>query len=248
MHRRLTAAIVALFVLAIFFPATGCRTTPPVNELPAKNGNSYRIKGQWYHPVIDACGFRQEGIASWYGAPFHGRKTASGETYNMHARTAAHKTLPLGTFVRVRSLENGKESIVRINDRGPFARGRIIDLSYRAAREIEMIGPGTARVDILALEKVRGSGKGDPGHSDFYTGNFTVQVGAFARPALAEKLRDKLQPDYADVFITPVQKGSETLYRVRVGRFTSLASAQQAAARLIQSGCKDAITVSGDDR
>ncbi|MFO8173428.1 MAG: septal ring lytic transglycosylase RlpA family protein [Longimicrobiales bacterium] len=98
-------------------------------------------------------GWTQTGVASWYGNPFHGRQTASGEVYDMDRLTAAHQTLPFGTRVRVENLDNGKSVILRVNDRGPFARGRILDVSRRAARELEMVGPGTARVRITVLEE-----------------------------------------------------------------------------------------------
>ena len=107
---------------------------------------------KWYHPVSDARGFKQKGIASWYGKKFHGRKTSSGETYNMYAMTAAHKTLPLGTYVHVKSLDNGNEVMVRINDRGPFVKGRIIDLSAGAARRLGFYKKGTARVLVETIE------------------------------------------------------------------------------------------------
>jgi rare lipoprotein A len=97
-------------------------------------------------------GSQETGIASWYGEPYHGRKTASGETYNMHGFTAAHRKLPFHTWLKVRNLTNQQEVVVRINDRGPFVKGRIIDLSRRAAQEIQMIGPGTAKVRITVIK------------------------------------------------------------------------------------------------
>ena len=257
--RLFAALIVILFTSSFLLVCPGCRTAPPpdrptaktVSKIPKplKTPESYRINGQWYHPITDSKGFRQSGIASWYGDPFHGQKTASGETYNMHARTAAHKILPIGTFVLVRSLDTGKETVVRINDRGPFMGDRIIDLSYQAAKEIGMVGPGTARVEIVALEK--GLPAADPAgarHADFYTGDFTVQVGSFVNKGLAEKLRDELQAHQEPVFIQPVARESKTYYRVQVGRFTSLASAEKAEARLIQTGYTGAFAVVRDAR
>ncbi len=246
------SASVAVFVFLAIFCASGCQTSRGPGgipaEQPAKSRDSYQVNGQWYHPITDSASFRQRGRASWYGDPFHGRKTASGERYDMHARTAAHKTLPIGTFLRVRRLDNGKETIVRVNDRGPFVHGRIIDLSYKAARDIEMIGPGTARVEILAMEKAfAAAGEGEAGHGDFFTGDFTVQVGAFNQLALAESLRDELPPGYAHVCIIPVSKGAETFYRVQVGRFTSLASAKEAVSGLVRRGYKSAFAVVRND-
>ncbi len=240
---RLIGAFIAIVVIGSWL--AGCRTVPPDIKTP----ESYRINGQWYHPIPDSRGFREKGMASWYGDPFHGRKTASGETYDMHARTAAHKTLPMGTFLLVKNTDNGKETVVRINDRGPFVAGRIIDLSYRAARQIDMIGPGTAPVEILVLEK------DDPdlhqtagAHGDFHTGDFTVQIGAFSDPDLARKLQNELQSHYTPVALTEIRRSETILYRVRVGQFSSLAEAKDTEARLIRAGYKDAFSVARDAR
>lgn len=116
-----------------------------------RSGKSYVIKGQRYHILASANGFKEKGQASWYGEPFHGRKTASGEVYDMNKVSAAHKTLPLHTWVEVKNLDNNKVMTVRINDRGPFIRGRIIDLSRGAAQELGMLNAGLARVRIRAI-------------------------------------------------------------------------------------------------
>lgn len=114
-------------------------------------GRPYQINGRWYTPQED-FGYVETGTASWYGADFHGRPTASGETYDMNALTAAHRTLPLPSIVRVTNLDNGRSVVVRVNDRGPFSHGRIIDLSRRGAEELQFIGAGTARVRVEILE------------------------------------------------------------------------------------------------
>jgi rare lipoprotein A len=114
-------------------------------------GKSYVVKGRRYYILNSAQGFRENGLASWYGEPFHGRKTASGEIYDMNRISAAHKTLPLHTWVEVKNLENKRNLVVRINDRGPFVPGRIIDLSRAAAAELGVYGPGVARVHIRAV-------------------------------------------------------------------------------------------------
>lgn len=234
----------AAFILAAVLVFSGCSTAPPAKKSPPKT-KSYRINGQWYHPIKDSDGFRESGLASWYGAPFHGRKTANGETYNMHAKTAAHKILPMDTFVLVRNKDNGKETVVRINDRGPFVRGRVIDLSYRAAREIDMTGPGTARVEVIAMEK--DSAKAHGKDQDFSTGDFTVQVGAFASRSTAESLKENLKKRYDHVEVTSVEKEAQTLYRVRVGMFFSLESAEKTERSLVESGYENAFSVSRDD-
>ncbi|MEJ2718382.1 MAG: septal ring lytic transglycosylase RlpA family protein [Deltaproteobacteria bacterium] len=116
--------------------------------------SGYTVKGQTYHPMKEIPpGFRMEGVASWYGGKFHGRRTASGEVYDMHELTAAHKTLPLGTFVKVTNLENKREVVVRINDRGPFIDNRVIDLSFAAAKKLAMVRPGTAAVRVSVIGK-----------------------------------------------------------------------------------------------
>lgn len=115
-----------------------------------KVGEPYQINGQWYHPrMIDR--YREVGVASWYGMPFHGRKTANGEIYDMHGMTAAHPTLPLPSMARVTNLQNGKSVVVRVNDRGPFAKRRIIDLSRRAAWALGFKAQGTAEVEVVYM-------------------------------------------------------------------------------------------------
>jgi len=126
----------------------------PQPETKSRYGNpeTYVVFGERYHVLDTSDGYVERGIASWYGEPFHGRRTSSGETYDMYRLTAAHKSLPLPTYVQVTNLDNGLQIVVRVNDRGPFHEGRIIDLSYAAAKKIGMIGPGTARVEVRALD------------------------------------------------------------------------------------------------
>ena len=150
-----------LFILPSVFIFTGCAEaylasyawkaasydeagySAPAVTGKRKVGNPYEILGKTYYPIASSEGYRRKGIASWYGKDFHGKKTANGETYNMYDMTAAHPTLPLPTFVRVTNLENGRAIIVRVNDRGPFLRGRAIDLSFAAATQLEMAEQGT---------------------------------------------------------------------------------------------------------
>src|SRR3990170_3920862 len=125
----------------------------PKPEPRSRGGNRpYTVMGRQYVPLADARGYRERGVASWYGRKFHGRQTSNGETYDMHAMTAAHKTLPLPSYVRVRNLENGRSAIVRVNDRGPFLNNRIIDLSYAAASKLGIAGTGTGLVEVEAVE------------------------------------------------------------------------------------------------
>jgi len=126
----------------------------PAAEPPSKYGNppQYRVDGHTYHVLDHPHGYEAEGIASWYGSDFQGKRTSSGEPYDMYLMTAAHRTLPIPTYIEVTNLENGRTVVVRVNDRGPFHSERIVDLSYVAARKLGIVGPGTARVRIRALE------------------------------------------------------------------------------------------------
>ncbi|WP_459914669.1 septal ring lytic transglycosylase RlpA family protein [Desulfocicer niacini] len=214
-------------------------------QKPGQSGTfkSYKINGTTYHPLAHARGFVQKGLASWYGKKFHGRKTANGETYNMYAMTAAHKTLPINTWVQVTNMNNGKKIVVRINDRGPFVRGRIIDLSHTGAKKLGVLGPGTAPVRIVAL------GKNDGGKSktyipvDYWKGDFTVQVGAFSIPANASRYRAKLSARYNNAHITTYNDYRGIFYRVRVGKFSQLEDAENFSRKLMSSGVDNAFPV-----
>jgi len=225
---------------------SGCTTSEPAPQQPAGYPKPYKVFGKWYQPLPDSKGFRQRGIASWYGKDFHGKKTSNGEIYDMYAMTAAHKTLPLGTYVRVHNLENNRELEVRINDRGPFVRGRIIDLSYTAAKKLGLVGPGTADVEIVALGTPAAT-DGGTGRTfvqgDYYSGNFTFQVGAFANRENAERLKRKLDEQYKNAHITLYDRGDKIFYRVRVGAFTTLEDAVMNEATHIQDGYPDAFMV-----
>ena len=160
--------------------------------------------------------YTEEGNASWYGEPFHGRKASNGEIYDMNKLTAAHRTLPFDSMVRVTNLSNGKTTMVRITDRGPFVDNRIIDLSRAAAQEIESIGPGIVPVRIEVL-----SGP-DP-----MSGYFTVQVGAFKDRGNAERLKERLSLSYSPIVIQDVKLEEGSFYRVRVGRVSGERDAQR---------------------
>jgi rare lipoprotein A len=161
-----------------------------------------------------------QGFASWYGVPYHGRRASNGEIYDMHKLTAAHRTLPFESIVRVTNLQNGKFADVRITDRGPFVEGRIIDLSLAAAREIDMVAAGVARVRV---EWISGP---------IVTGSFTVQVGAFQQYENALGLRKQLERTYQPVFIFEYDSPKGKFYRVRVGRVASEQAGQTLARKL----------------
>jgi len=164
--------------------------------------------------------YREVGFASWYGKEYHGRKTANGEVYDMYAMTAAHPTLPFNTFVRVTNTENGKKVELRINDRGPFIAGRIIDLSQSGARAVEMLTRGTAKVTV----EVTGFAGSE---SSFLQGTFALQVGAFESEENAQRLGNELRKKYANVHVVLWESNVKRLYRVRLGAFRSEAEARQ---------------------
>lgn len=196
-------------------------TTPSTSGKLPRGTKPYTIRGQTYHPLLTAEGFREEGIASWYGKDFHGKKTANGERYDMYGMTAAHKLLPFNTEVKVTNKRNGKSIIVRINDRGPFVSNRVIDLTRTGAERLEMIAQGTAPVVLETLGAVPGLQEGD------LKGEFYVQVGAFANESNARRLLAKLQREgkggrisYSDELL---------LWRVQAGPFASLTEAENAS-------------------
>ena len=195
----------------------------PANEPLSRYGNmpSYTVNGKTYNVMKTSAGFVQKGDASWYGTKFHGRKTSSGEPYNMYAMTAAHKNLPLPTYVEVKHLKNGRKVIVKVNDRGPFHPGRIIDLSYAAAHKLGITGTGTGPVEIRAINTsaldlntssvvLPNSGSGN--------GKIHVQVAAMGTEVAAEdvatKLRDK---SFNSVRVHVIENDGKKLYRVRIG-------------------------------
>ncbi|MCK4517653.1 septal ring lytic transglycosylase RlpA family protein [Candidatus Babeliales bacterium] len=200
-----------------------CATKPPSDTEPAPRYQTTTPQ-QKLEP-----GFYQQGIASWYGHPFHGCATASGEIYDMHALTAAHKELPLGSRVLVTNLENNRQIEVLINDRGPFIKSRIIDLSLAGARRLAMENNGTAmvRLDITELPK---------SISDSLENPFAIQFGAFKNHAQAVSLKKKLGQANSKVFIEKISRSDGLLYRVRLGWFPSKAVARQEARRLGHGG------------
>ena len=181
-------------------------------------------------PPLPQGRLSQTGIASWYGPGFHGKATASGEIYNQNDLTAAHQTLPLGTKVLVTNLENGRTTEVLINDRGPFAKNRVIDLSYAAAQTVEMVGPGTAlvRIDVIGspvpLQTIRSSL------------DYTLQLGSFAQLENAQQLRERVAKSFAGVSITPLHAKDAIYYRVHLGLFPNRSAAEEQARIVSQAG------------
>jgi rare lipoprotein A len=181
-------------------------------------------------PGPPRVGAEETGSASWYGHPYHGRRTASGEVYDMHDLTAAHRSLPLGTRLLVTSLDSDRVVEVRVNDRGPWVDGRILDLSYAAAQVLGAVRPGIipVRLRVIGLPDEAGARAAPAG--------FVVQVGAFTSRARAESLRETLAREGSEAIIAPAVLGDETYYRVRVGAYADRAAARAAAERLAARG------------
>lgn len=224
----------------------------PTPHTGAYKASPYTVLGQRYHPMQDGRNYREEGTASWYGTKFHGQNTANGELYDLYGMTAAHKTLPLPSYVEVTNLENGRKIIVRVNDRGPFYSDRIIDLSFAAAKKLGYADQGTARVLVQGIDPVAWQQQNNPSYlvtreavsaapvaaalppepvENVQTGLY-LQVGAFASNQAAEALRQRvLGVVGSNVWVSPVQVDTRTLHRVRVGPLSS----QDEARRMIET-------------
>ena len=197
----------------------------PKQEARSKYGNppSYEVFGKRYYVLDSSEGFKQKGHASWYGTKFHGRRASSGETYNMYAMTAAHKTLPLPTYVEVNNLANGRKAVVKVNDRGPFHDGRIIDLSYAAATKLGVVATGTAPVEIRALA-LRPDRKPEQvvkeTEADYFdeNGKLYVQIAAFSAEENAMQMIAELrEKNFRSARIHVDNRNGKLVYRVRIG-------------------------------
>ena len=240
---RRASGLLAIFILA------GCASREPADgpaqsgtavptELPSDptpraeprsrygNGPVYEVFGKRYQVMKSNYGFRERGVASWYGKKFHGRPTSSQEPYDMYAMTAAHKTLPLPSFVEVRNLRNNRTVIVRVNDRGPFVDNRIIDLSYSAAKKLDMIRDGTSLVEITAIsfdKPAAAARQGAPPPASITAQQSTVaslyvQVGAFGDKSNARRRFSLLRENgIREAFVYEEKGRSPSLYRVRIG-------------------------------
>ncbi len=211
--------------------------------LAAGNTSPYRVNGKEYTVLPTSIGYRERGIASWYGRKFHGRLTANGEVFDAYAATAAHRSLPLPAYVRVTNLENYRSIVVRVNDRGPFHADRIIDLSYGAAVKLGFAEAGTARVELasISVEGVEDL-RQDPALSDWKQDYRFLQVGSFAEKRSAHVLQQRLSGELAlaePVRVTEFRRGRSIWYRVRVGPYESRQALLDAMERLAQAGYPD---------
>jgi rare lipoprotein A len=218
------------------------------------NPASYVVYGKRYHTLSSSKGYRERGLASWYGTKFHGKRTSSGEPYDLYGMTAAHKTLPLPTYVEVTNLGNGRSVIVKVNDRGPFHEDRLIDLSYTAAVKLNIVGNGTEPVEVRAIDSgtpamttataplaapVAPAPPGHPGDSGLY-----LQAGAFSNRENAERLQRKIQTeDVGAVRIIESPGENGTFYKVQVGPLSDTTELDRVARSLESLGINESHSV-----
>jgi rare lipoprotein A len=202
-------------------PAANLKPADVIDAVPrpdpilrAGNSSPYSVDGVEYHVMDTAVGYDEQGVASWYGTKFHGNKTANGEVYDLYLATAAHRSLPIPSYVRITNLDNNRQIVVRVNDRGPFHPERLIDLSYAAAVKLGFVDQGTAPVRIQSLNLA-----GVDDHRGNAYGSYRyLQLGAFANPASAHSLRDAVAALVSvPVEVSAVDVGGRRLNRVRVG-------------------------------
>jgi rare lipoprotein A len=252
---------------------SGPRASPPIAGEPrSARGNPpfYDVLGKRYHVLPTSAGYEQRGVASWYGRDFHGLATSSGETYDMHAMTAAHTTLPLPTWVEVTNLTNGKRVTVKVNDRGPFVDNRLIDLSYAAATALDMVRSGTTRVEVRAVgapaaaaASPQTTAAAAPAAPPPVMGlqrpvspsvtppaapveRMFVQVGAFGERDNAARLVERLRASgFGNPFVVSEGAGRRALHRVRLGPIRDANEFDQLSARLRGIGVGDARLVVG---
>ncbi|CAN5162714.1 septal ring lytic transglycosylase RlpA family protein [soil metagenome] len=251
---------------ATFRPTARSGYVPTGDPAPIVSGTmrAYQVRGHWYQPISDASHYDEVGMASWYGDQFNGRPTSSGERFDMHALTAAHKTLPLPAMVEVTNLSNGRTVVLRVNDRGPFVDSRIIDLSRGAAESIGLLAQGVGQVRVRYLGPApRGGGGGlqiassaSPGDgprrnaplgpssrvASTEASRYWIQAGSFADPTLAHLAAESLG-DQARV--NPAQIDGRRLYRVMLGPWSDANTAETARQAVVARGVHDALLVSG---
>lgn len=200
-----------------------------------KKSHSYAVHGKRYQVLTTATGYKTQGFASWYGSAFHRQQTSSGENYNMYAMTAAHRTLPLSTYLRVKNLDNGHEALVKVNDRGPFHDNRIIDLSYAAAHKIGLLTQGTAMVEIKAVKPTEKELLSIKALSTQYY----LETGTFKTTDKAMRLKEKLMTfTAAPVMIEKYHQ----YYRVKIGPITGNTPSKRLINKFAQQGIKTSLS------
>ena len=233
---------------------SGIPNAVPKPEPLSRYGNpqSYVVYGERYFTLPSSKGYRERGLASWYGTKFHGKRTSSGEPYDLYAMTAAHKTLPLPTYVEVTNLDNNRSVIVKVNDRGPFHDGRIIDLSYSAAHKLGILGTGTGRVEVHAIDPVAADRvpsdqpvlvETDTPAAPEASSQLFLQVGAFQSHDNAQRLRSNIEgQNLGTVRIVETATTAGTFYKVQVGPLPDTAAADRIARALKPLGINEART------
>jgi rare lipoprotein A len=224
----------------------------PRIEPRSRYGNPpfYDVSGKRYYVLSSAVDYVERGVASWYGPGFHELMTSTHEPYDMYGMTAAHRTLPLPAYVRVTNLQNGRSVVVRVNDRGPFVGNRIIDLSYSAALRLDMLRNGTAMVEVRAIDPVATGAPlaggspavpAGPAPTPALRAALFVQAGAFADPANAERLAEKLRGGtYGRIFVRADVIAGRRMYRVRIGPVPDVPEFDRIIAALERDGVHDA--------
>ena len=233
---------------------SGIPNAVPKPEPLSRYGNpqSYVVYGERYFTLPNSKGYRERGLASWYGTKFHGKRTSSGEPYDLYAMTAAHKTLPLPTYVEVTNLDNKRSVIVKVNDRGPFHDGRIIDLSYSAAHKLGILGTGTGRVEVHAIDPLDADRvpsdqpvlvETDTPSAPEANSQLFLQVGAFQSHDNAQRLRSNIEgQNLGTVRIVESATTAGTFYKVQVGPLPDTATADRIARALKPLGINEART------
>ena len=250
--------VILQFLLMISHPAIAQNQNNNSTQRP------YIIDDQVYKPLPSSSGYKETGIASWYSPDFNGHPTSNGEVYDMHEQTAAHRLLPMNTMLLVSNLENGKNTIVRVNDRGPFIQGRIVDLSYTAAKKLDLVDTGTAKVQVTALGQANNStdngnysgnatanaiananGNGSEGrpNMNYSLGEYYVQIGAFGQKDNAVKLQKKFSENGHATIIQEFFSQKSILYRVCVYAGQELHGAYKVEDALHNHGWRGAFVV-----
>jgi len=254
--RRISLALIAVIAAGCAGPAPdrAPKRPPDLSRVPdavpraeprSASGNPpfYEVLGHRYHVLDSASGYRERGVASWYGEKFHGRRTSSGEPYDMYAMTAAHKTLPLPAYVRVTNLQNGKSVVVRVNDRGPFVDNRLIDLSYAAAVKLDMTRAGTAMVEIESIGPSGRQQSVQAAPEVVQAAGMFIQAGAFRSRANAESLVRRIEsevPGPHKVFVRQDRVDGQPIYRVRVGPVAGVDDFDKIVEQMARIGIPDA--------
>ena len=212
---------------------------PRSEPLSATGNKPYVVFGKTYVPLKSNKGFRQKGTASWYGKKFHGKRTSSGEPYDMYKMTAAHTVLPIPSYAKVTNLVNGRSVIVRVNDRGPFKHNRVMDLSYAAALKLDVVRSGTGRVEIISIGENTPARQNKPEASG--EAQAFIQLGAYSNQDTAYRLQRRLQSDgYTDVAVNRIEQRGLNLYRVRLGPLKKAGDVDFMLADLHHAGYNDA--------